>query len=116
MTDDPVQRLRELCLALPEVYERANHGEPSWVVGRKTVVTFSERHPAGRVGFWCPAPPGEREAMVATDPERFFRPPYGGRSWVGVYLDVPVDWAEMRELVHEAYRLVAPRRLADGLG
>ncbi|MFD8496896.1 hypothetical protein [Amycolatopsis sp. NPDC059657] len=27
---DPVERLRELCLALPEVTERLNHGEPAW--------------------------------------------------------------------------------------
>jgi hypothetical protein len=114
VTDEPVERLRELCLAWPGVTERVNHGEPSWVVGRKTLVTFSERHPKGRVGFWAPAPPGELEAMVATDPERFFKPPYGGRGWVGVYLDVPpVDWTEAKEIIAEAYRLIAPRKLLD---
>jgi hypothetical protein len=48
------------------------------------MVTFSERHPVDRVGFWCPAPPGELEAMVAREPERFFRPPFGGRGRLGV--------------------------------
>jgi hypothetical protein len=56
---------------------------------------------------------------VAADPRRYFRPPYvGGRGWVGVYLDVPgapVDWAEVAELVGEAYRVVAPRRLVARL-
>ncbi len=33
--------------------------------------------------------------MVAAEPERFFPPPYGGRGWVGVYLDVPLDWEEV---------------------
>lgn len=113
VTEQPLQRLRELCLALPGVTERLNHCEPAWAVGRKALVTFSERHPAGRVGFWCPAPPGEREAMVATDPGRFFEPPFGGHGWVGVYLDVPVDWTEVREIIAEAYRLIAPRRLLD---
>jgi hypothetical protein len=112
---DPVQRLRELCLALPEVTERLNHGEPSWAVRGKTLVTFSERKPVDRVGFWCPARPGELEAMVATEPERFFRPPFGGRGWVGVYLDVPVDWAEARELIVEAYRMIAPKKLVAKL-
>ncbi|MEC3977781.1 MmcQ/YjbR family DNA-binding protein [Amycolatopsis sp. H20-H5] len=111
MADDPVPRLRELCLALPEVTERINHGEPAWAVRRKTLVTYSERHPKGRLGFWCPAPPGDREALVEGEPERFFRPPYGGPGWVGVYLDVPVNWAEVRELIVEAYRLIAPKKL-----
>ncbi len=99
-----------MCLSLPGVIERLNHGEPSWGVRRRTLVTFSERKPAGRVGFWCPAPPGELEAMVSAEPERFFRPPFGGRGWVGVYLDVPVDWTEVREVVLEAYRMIAPKK------
>jgi hypothetical protein len=78
---------------------------------------FAGRHHDERVAFWCAAPPGVQEALVASDPRRFFRPPYvGGRGWVGVYLDVPgVDWAEVAELVVEAYRTVAPRRLVAGL-
>jgi hypothetical protein len=54
-----------------------------------------------------------QEALVGSDPRRFFRPPYvGGRGWLGVYLDVPgVDWDEIAEIVAEAYRAVAPRRL-----
>lgn len=115
MTAAPVPRLRALCLALPEVYERLNHGEPSWAVRGRTVVTYSARRPEGRLGFWCPAPPGEREALVSAEPGRFFHPPFGGRGWVGVYLDVRVDWAEVRELVVEAYRLVAPRKLVARL-
>jgi predicted DNA-binding protein (MmcQ/YjbR family) len=54
--------------------------------------------------------------MVSSDPERFFVPPYvGGRGWLGVYLDVPVDWDEIAEIVEDAYRTVAPKRLVDQL-
>ena len=54
---------------------------------------------------------------MGSDPVRFFRPPYvGGRGWLGVYLDVPgVDWAEIAEIVADAYREVAPKRLAAQL-
>ncbi|SDW35723.1 hypothetical protein SAMN05421504_101364 [Amycolatopsis xylanica] len=113
---EPLRRLRELCLALPEVTERLNHGEPAWAVRGKTLVTYSERKPEGRVGFWCPARPGELEALVAAEPERFFEPPFGGTGWVGVYLDVPADWAEFEELITEAYRLIAPQKLVAKLG
>ena len=116
MADDPLRRLRAVCLALPEATERISHGEPTWFVG-KVFVMFAGRHHDDRVAFWCAAQPGVQEALVASGPRRFFRPPYvGGRGWVGVYLDVPgVDWAEVAELVVEAYRTVAPRRLVAGL-
>lgn len=113
MTDDPLERLRELCLALPETTERLSHGEPTWFVrDKKTFVTYADHHHDDRLGFWCAAPPGAQVALVASAPERFFVPPYvGHRGWLGVRLDVPVDWDEIAELVEEAYRMVAPRRL-----
>ncbi|MEV7770838.1 MmcQ/YjbR family DNA-binding protein [Kitasatospora sp. NPDC086791] len=113
--DDLEERLRGLCLGLPGVVEASNHhGEPSWRVRRRTLAQFSEHHSSGRPSLWVPAPAGAREAMVAAEPDRFFAPSYGGRAWVGVYLDGPVDWAEVRELVLDAYRLIAPGKPAPG--
>ncbi|HTE71440.1 MAG TPA: MmcQ/YjbR family DNA-binding protein [Actinomycetes bacterium] len=113
MTTDPLEALRRLCLALPETTERRSHGEPTWFVrGKKTFVTYADHHHDDRLGFWCAAPPGVQEALVASNPEQFFVPPYvGGRGWLGVRLDVPVDWDEIAELVADAYRTVAPKRL-----
>ncbi|WP_433284783.1 MmcQ/YjbR family DNA-binding protein [Pseudonocardia sp. CA-142604] len=119
---DPLDRLRVLCLALPEVTEKvsadvrsassAQHGEPTWFV-RKTFVMYADRHHDDRVAFWCAAPAGVQEELVTTAPTRFFRPPYvGGRGWLGVYLDVDdVDWDEIGEIVLDAYRVIAPRKL-----
>jgi hypothetical protein len=108
---DQLERLRALCAALPEVTEKLSHGEPTWFV-RKTFVMFADRHHDDRLAFWCAAPPGVQEELVAHDPVRFFRPPYVGyRGWLGVYLDVAVDWAEVGEIVTDAYRQVAPKRL-----
>lgn len=114
---DPLPRLRALCLALPETTERLSHGEPTWFVrDKKVFATYADRHHDDRLGFWCAAPPGEQEAAVAADPERYFRPPYvGGRGWLGVRLDVPVDWAEIAEVVREAYRQIAPAKLVGQL-
>jgi hypothetical protein len=43
--------------------------------------------------------------------QRYFYLPYvGHRGWLGVYLDGPVDWDELADLVREADRLVAPKR------
>jgi hypothetical protein len=114
---DPLEPLRKLCLALPEVTERLSHGEPTWFVReKKTFVMYANHHHDDRLGFWCAAPPGVQEALVGAEPGRFFRPPYvGHRGWLGVYLDVPVDWAEIGEIVDDAYRVVAPKRLVAEL-
>ena len=64
------------------------------------------------------APPRGTGPAVPASPgrglrgDRFFRPPYvGHRGWLGVYLDVPVDWDEIADLVTAAYCRVAPKRL-----
>ncbi|HEV7206170.1 MAG TPA: MmcQ/YjbR family DNA-binding protein [Jatrophihabitans sp.] len=120
MNGEPVARLRELCLALPEVVERASHGEPGFFVrGTKQFAAVDTyHHGAEHLAFWCPAPAGVQEALIGSDPERFFRPPYvGHRGWIGVRLEadgLPApDWREIEEIVRTAYRQVAPKRLAD---
>jgi predicted DNA-binding protein (MmcQ/YjbR family) len=112
--EDPLQQLRRLCLALPETSERLSHGEPTWFVREKHVfVMFANHHHDDRLAFWCAALPHEQQARISSDPKRFFRPPYVGvRGWLGVWLDVPVDWDEIADLAVGAYRLIAPRRLA----
>jgi hypothetical protein len=117
-TDDDVRAalagLRRICLALPEVSERLSHGSPSWFVrGKKTVASFvDDHHGDGILGIWCPAPPGVQAELVATEPDRFYVPPYVGPSgWVGVRLDTDVDWDEVAGILTDSYRLVAPKKL-----
>ena len=115
--EDPLQTLRQLCLACPEATERTSHGEPTWFVqGKKTFVTYADHHHDDRVAFWCAAPPGAQDLLVASDPGRFFVPPYVGyRGWLGVWLDVAVDWDEIADLITDAYLTVAPKRLLGAL-
>jgi hypothetical protein len=90
-TEELVDKLRSLCLALPETTERLSHGEPTWFIqDKKTFVMFSTQHHGGPLAFWCAAPPGAQELLVAGAPDQFFVPPYvGHRGWLGVRLDVP---------------------------
>jgi hypothetical protein len=63
-----------------------------------------------------PGPPGAQEELVGSDPDRYFRPPYvGQRGWVGVRIDRDPEWDEVAEVVRDAYRQVAPRRLVAQL-
>jgi len=57
---DTLERMRALCLALPEVTERLSHGAPTWFVrDKKTFVTYvDDHHGDGRLAIWCAAPPG----------------------------------------------------------
>ncbi len=69
-------------------------------------------HGAGRPAVWCKAVADNQAVMIATAPDRFFKPPYVGPSgWIGVWLDQRVAWIEVGELLRDAYRLTAPKRL-----
>ena len=115
MSDDALRRLREVCLALPEATEKASFGTvPTFRVRDKIFALFQDNHHNdGRVGLWCKAPPGLQEALVASDAERYYVPPYVGHNgWIGVRLDGDVDWKRVAEFVEDSYLLIAPKRLA----
>ena len=113
---EPLERVREICLALPEVQERLSHGQPTFFVGgKKTFVMYLDNHhDDGRLALWCAAPPGMQEALVAGEPEHYFRPPYvGHRGWVGVRLDRGLGWNEIAGAIEDAYATVAPKSLVE---
>lgn len=117
-----LDRVRALCMALPEVEERPSHGEATWFVrGKKSFVMFCDHHHGLRLGIWCAAPEGAQELRIAEDPETYYRPPYvGARGWLGVNLDAEEmddgDWDEVAGVIRDAYLRVAPRTLAARLG
>ena len=102
--------LRAACLALPGVEERVNHGMPTFAVVRRTAFC-NLHHPAGdRPTLWFKAAPGTQTELVDQEPDRFFVPPYvGPRGWVGLRLDVDLDWNEVAAVVEDAWRLVATK-------
>jgi hypothetical protein len=111
----PLTRLRKLCLTLPEAHEVEAWGEPTFRVRNKLFAMYAapnNHHGAGRPAVWCKAAPGNQALMVRAEPERYFVPPYVGPSgWVGVWLDRNPDWSEVKDLMEDSYRLVAPRKL-----
>ena len=113
------QRLRAICLALPEVTERLSHGAPTWFVrGKSSFVTLwaHGHHDHDFPHLWCAGLPGAQQELVAAEPGTFFRPPYvGGRGWIGIRLDRDPDWTEIAELCLDAYRAVAPAALVARL-
>jgi hypothetical protein len=101
--------VRRMALALPEAVERETWGAPTFRVRGKIFVMFAE----GEREAWVKSTHDEQRALTQMDPGTFFVPPYVGPSgWVGVRFGT-VDRDEMRELLTEAWRLTAPKRLVD---
>jgi len=113
-------RVVEIALALPEA-----EAEPSGPA--KQHVTFRVRkkkfayfvvneHNDGRIALLVKAAPGQQQALVGADARRHFVPKYiGPHGWVGLDLEVNGDWDEVRRLLSESYRLIAPKKLAASL-
>ena len=78
----PLERVRDICTALPEVTERLSHGSPAWFIReKKTFVMYLDDHHY-----------------------------VGHRGWVGVHLNRGLDWNEIAGAIEEAYLAVAPKR------
>jgi predicted DNA-binding protein (MmcQ/YjbR family) len=116
---DPLERLRRICLALPEATEQrfGGHTTPTFRVRDKIFVMYADdNNGRGKPAIWCKAPPGAQQVLVGSDPQRFFAPPYVGKNgWIGVRLHAPVDWAHVGDLVTDSYCMTAPKRLASQL-
>ena len=115
--------VRKISLGMPEVNERLSHGATCFFLrDKRPLCYYHERdfHDDGsRPALWCPAPLGVQAEMVASEPERFFRPTPSASGvfadWLGVYLDSVgddrVDWAVVRAVLADAYRCIAPKKL-----
>lgn len=111
----PGEKLRMLCLALPEAEERETWELPTYRVRGK--IFAMEVPQDGRIAFWCKARPGSQAVLVGADPKRFFVPPYlGHKGWIGMWIGPGANWAEVAELLRRSYLLIAPKKLAQRLG
>jgi predicted DNA-binding protein (MmcQ/YjbR family) len=109
-----IKRLREVCLALPEAFEKEAWGECTFRVtgGSMFAMTDNNHHNSGHVAVWVKAPPMIQEILVNSDRGRFFVPPYmGPKGWVGVRLDGRVNWDEVAGILKDGYLMSAPKKL-----
>ena len=77
-----LERVRALCLALPEATERPSHGSPAWFVRDKRcfVMFLDDHHGDGRLALWCAAPEGMQDALVAATRRRTSSRPTSGTA------------------------------------
>jgi YjbR len=119
-----VDRLRSVCLALPEAYEESAWVGTRWRIRNKTfghVLTID----AGRSPGYARAAATDGPVIVLTfessGPELaalseaghpFFKPPWRP-TVVGMVLADGVDWDEITELLTESYCALAPKKLVE---
>ncbi|MBA2775137.1 MAG: MmcQ/YjbR family DNA-binding protein [Chloroflexia bacterium] len=104
--------LHEICMEYPgaeEIFE-GSVGDPVYKVSGRIYVMQHQLE--GSPSIWMKAPPGVQEALVASDPDRYFRPPYVGHNgWVGAWLTDGIDWPEVEDLIDDAWRMTAKKSL-----
>jgi predicted DNA-binding protein (MmcQ/YjbR family) len=107
-----LKRLRQICSLLPETSEVIAWGHPNFKVAKKTFAALEKYK-----GEWAIAFKAEREHqrfLVDTD-DRFYVSPYVGKhGWVSMKIGGGVDWAQVKDLVRQSYRLTAAKRLLTG--
>lgn len=116
-----LSRLRKICLALPDTFEKISHGEPTFWAGKRTFAMFANavnHHGNGRHAVWCKSDAMTQALLIGRDPDRYFSPPYvGAGGWVGIHLDDDVDWDAVAERLLHAHNLAmaTPSRPRRGL-
>jgi hypothetical protein len=104
-----IEDVRSLAMGLPRTTEALVRDRVKFRVGRIVYLSFSRDETVMGFAF----PKEEREALVASEPDKFMMPSRSDLRyhWVLVRL-ATIDAAEMRELVLDAWRMVVPKRVA----
>jgi hypothetical protein len=101
------ERLRRICLSLPEADESTQYGSPVWRVAKKSFAKLFDYGKGLTVQFWVGI---ERQGPLEMDP-RFSIPAYtGNQGWMALDASMGIQERELREHLVESYRNFAPRR------
>jgi predicted DNA-binding protein (MmcQ/YjbR family) len=106
-TDRALQRVRRLCLALPETSEMTAWGHPVFKAGKKTFVALELIKGRPSIAFRLEAV----DVDLLSNQGAFFETPYGRGLWASTWADARLNWALVASLVERSYRIVAPKRM-----
>lgn len=110
-------KLREICLALPEVAEATQFGNPCFKAGKKTFCNLHiQREGHARkteLQAWVGS---DRQAALTSFDKRYRVPAYiGHNGWISFDLSGKPGWKEIEALVRESYRHFALKRMLKAL-
>src|SRR6476659_3927026 len=108
MPASKLKRISDICLSLPDTELTMTWGEPHFRVANKIFCGYGKEKGKETIGFKLEME--HADILVRNDP-RFTRAPYvGHKGWVSMDAKKIKDWAEVRTLVLESYRLIAPKK------
>ena len=115
---DPLIRVREIALALPEAAERLSHGSPGFHLskGRFFAYFWHDHHGDGETAVMVKTSGLEEQAaLIEADPDFYYRPPYLGPSgWIAMRVGGDdVDWDRVGDRIAASWEMIAPRRLLE---
>ncbi|MEM7246360.1 MAG: MmcQ/YjbR family DNA-binding protein [Acidobacteriota bacterium] len=107
-----LDRVRKTCLAYPEVVEVVQFGAPWFKAGKKAFCIYgAEERRSGACFNLTP----EHQSVLIED-ERFSKTHYVGQhGWTTMVFSGRVEWSLVEELIDQAYRKVALKRMLKQL-
>jgi predicted DNA-binding protein (MmcQ/YjbR family) len=114
MPTSQLKLLRKACLALPDAHEVEAWGSPTFRVNNKLFAMYApkqDHHKFAHESVWVKCTPINQSLMIGSNPKKFFSPPYVGPSgWIGVRLDVRVNWKELAGILRDGYDLTVVKK------
>jgi len=108
-----LQQLRSICLALPEVVEDSQFGNPAFRAGKKSFCNLSGREQRTRLQVWVGP---ERQLSLTSIDDRFSIPAYVGHNgWIDLDLTNNQNWEEIKKFLLISYQHFALKRMLKAL-
>lgn len=115
---DPLTKIRQAALELPESEERLSHGQPTFFVAGKQFAQFRDNHHGNGKTVVCVRTSSldEQAMLLEADPATNSKPAYLP-SWISINLaGASVDWDHVGDRIAASWELAAPRRLLEAGG
>lgn len=115
---EPLDKIREIALELPDASERSSHGQPTFFAGGKMFAQYRDNHHGdGRTIVAVKTGEAEETRMlIETAPETYSRVAYFGADWVGLALGEDTDWDHVGDRIARSWELAAPSSLLEAGG
>ena len=115
---DPLSKIRDAALELPDTEERLSHGQPTFFVAGKQFAQFRNNHHGDHKTVVCVrvSSVDEQAMLLEADPDTYSKPAYLP-SWVSINVaGESVDWDHVADRIAQSWELAAPRRLLEAGG
>ena len=116
--NDPLAKIRDAALGLPETEERLSHGQPTFFVAGKQFAQLRDNHHGDGKTVVCVRTSGadEQAMLLEADPQNYSKPAYLP-SWLAINVaGENVDWGHVGDRIAASWELAAPRRLLEAGG